>query len=173
MTTVLQCGPRALCCPTDYDARAELMWAGSLSHNGLTGTGRTPDCACHAIEHKLSGLFDVAHGAGLAAVWGSWARYVYGHDIMRFARFAVNVMGCRMDYSQPERTALEGIEAMERFFVSIGMPVSIPELIGRKATEEEIGNMSDLCAGTASGTIGNFVKLGKKETACIYRQANG
>ncbi|MEG2174788.1 MAG: iron-containing alcohol dehydrogenase, partial [Oscillospiraceae bacterium] len=120
---------RALRTPDCYEARAEIMWAGSLSHNGLTHFGATRgDWACHQMEHELGGMFDVAHGAGLAAVWGSWARYVYKTDVGRFARFGVNVMGVRNDFSSPERTALSGIEATEEFFQSIGMPTRIAAL---------------------------------------------
>ena len=105
--------------PKNYDARAEVMWAGSLSHNGLTGCGHSEsDFASHRLEHELGGMFDVAHGAGLAAVWGSWARYVYKNCLPRFVRFARNVMGVEAGLSD-EETALRGIENMEDFFHSI------------------------------------------------------
>ena len=105
--------------PQNYDARAEVMWAGSLSHNGLTGCGHSEsDFASHRLEHELGGMFDVAHGAGLAAVWGSWARYVYQNCMPRFVRFAHNVMGVELGLSDDE-TALLGIERMEDFFRSI------------------------------------------------------
>lgn len=99
--------------PDDYDARAEVMWAGSLSHNGLTGCGSTEkDFATHGLEHEIGGMFDVAHGAGLTAIWGSWARYVYRDCLSRFSRFAVNVMQIDPKDKEEETVAIEGIEAM-------------------------------------------------------------
>lgn len=163
---------KALKDPQDYNARAQIMWVGSLAHNDLTGCGTSGDWATHMIEHELSGMFDVAHGAGLAAMWGSWARYVYKLRPTRFAQFAVNVMGVPCDFSSPEKTALAGIEAMERFYHAIGMPTSIPELIGRKATEEEILTMADICTGGDSHTVGVFKKLGKEDLIKIYTAAN-
>ena len=107
--------------PRNYEARAEIMWAGSLSHNGLTGCGTDGgDWATHKLEHELGGMFDVAHGAGLAAIWGSWARYVYREGLDRFVKFAVNVMGVSPE-GEPEEQALRGIEAVEAFYRSIGM----------------------------------------------------
>lgn len=158
--------------PYDYNARAQIMWAGSVAHNDLTGCGTSGDWATHMIEHELSGMFDVAHGAGLAAMWGSWARYVYKLRPTRFAQFAVNVMGVPCDFSSPEKTALAGIEAMERFYHAIGMPVSIPELIGRRATEDEIATMADTCTGGDSHTVGVFKALGKEDLIEIYSSAN-
>ena len=99
--------------PNNYEARAEIMWAGSLSHNGLTGCGASgTDFTTHGLEHELSGLYDVAHGAGLAALWGSWARYVYKECLHRFYRFAIEVMGV-VDEGSKEVIALKGIEATE------------------------------------------------------------
>ncbi|MRN26944.1 iron-containing alcohol dehydrogenase, partial [Romboutsia ilealis] len=106
--------------PENYEARATLMWAGSLSHNGLTGTGRVSDFASHKIEHELGGMFDVAHGAGLCAVWGSWARYVYKTNPARFAQFAVRVFDAAQNFYDTEATALKGIEAWEDWCRSIG-----------------------------------------------------
>lgn len=157
--------------PRDYDARAEIMWAGSISHNGLLGTGRVTDFASHQIEHELSGMFDVAHGAGLAAIWGSWARYVYKDNIGRFAQFAVRVMGCEMDFQCPENTALRGIEALENFFRTIDMPTSISELGISKVTEEEIEEMAVKCTFFGKRTIGGFKVLNKEDIANIYRNA--
>lgn len=156
--------------PKDYNARAEVLWAGSLSHNGLTGCGRAGDWACHQLEHELGGMFDVAHGAGLAAVWGSWARYVYKDDVARFAKFAVNVMGVAYDYGDPEKTVLLGIEAMENFFRTIHMPVSIREL-GVELTEEQIKELAYKCTYMDQRTIGGIRKLGKEDIAKIYEMA--
>jgi alcohol dehydrogenase YqhD (iron-dependent ADH family) len=156
--------------PCDYNARAELMLAGSFCHNGLLTCGRKGDWASHAIEHELGGMFDVAHGAGLAAVWGSWARYVYFADVMRFAQFAVNVMGCVMDYQNPEKTALEGICAMERFFTSIHMPTSISQM-GIILSDEQIECLAEKCTDGGSKNIGAFCRLGKEDIRKIYTMA--
>lgn len=156
--------------PKDYNARAEVLWAGSLSHNGLTGCGRTGDWACHQLEHELGGMFDVAHGAGLAAVWGSWARYVYEADVARFAKFAVNVMGIPYDYAEPKKTVLAGIEAMEDFFRSIHMPVNIHEL-GVELTDEQIEELAYKCSFMEQRTVGGIRKLGREDIARIYEMA--
>ncbi|MBK1774283.1 MAG: UTP--glucose-1-phosphate uridylyltransferase GalF [Escherichia coli] len=158
--------------PKNYVHRAQIMWAGSLAHNDLTGCGTTGDWATHQLEHELSALFDVAHGAGLAALWGSWARYVYKENVTRFAQFAVNVMGVTNDFKSPEHTALAGIEAMEDFYRAIGMPVSICELIGRQATDEEIKLMADKCSSGGSATTGNLKVLHRDDMENIYRMAN-
>ncbi|MDR1519268.1 MAG: iron-containing alcohol dehydrogenase [Planctomycetota bacterium] len=171
MLTVIENAPKLLKNPRDYDARAEIMWAGSLSHNGLTGTGRTGDFASHQLEHELSGMFDVAHGAGLSAVWGSWARYVYKHDIARFAQFAVRVMGVEMNYFNPEETALRGIEKIENFFRSIKMPVSISELGVKDLTEKQLDEMVEKCSWNGARQIGQFVKLDRTDMRKIYQMA--
>lgn len=173
MRTVLDATPVVLAEPTDYRHRAQIMWAGSLAHNDLTGCGNVGDWATHHLEHELSALFDVAHGAGLAAVWGSWARYVRTANPQRFVRFAVNVMGVTNDFADADRTALAGIEAMERFYRSIGMPVSIPELIGRPATAEEIDEMACKCSRGGTSTEGSFRLLAADDLRAIYRAANG
>jgi alcohol dehydrogenase YqhD (iron-dependent ADH family) len=123
--------------PKNYEARAEVMWAGSLSHNGLTGCGTDGgDFMSHKIEHELGGMFDVTHGAGLAAIWGSWARYVYKECLPRFVKFAVKVMGV-FPAENEEETALRGISAMEEFYRAIGMPTNLREL-GVEAADKEI-----------------------------------
>ena len=112
--------------PNNYEARAEVMWAGSLSHNGLTGCGNDGgDWMTHKLEHELGGLYDVAHGAGLAAIWGSWARYVYKDCLPRFKRYAINVMGVPANAGSDEEIALKGIEAMEDFYREINMPTNL------------------------------------------------
>ena len=158
--------------PSNEQARSEIMWAGSVSHNDMTGDRSLGDWACHQLEHELSGMFNVAHGAGLAALWGSWARYVYKENVTRFAQFAVNVMGVTNDFKSPEHTALAGIEAMEDFYRAIGMPVSICELIGRQATDEEIKLMTDKCSSGGSATTGNLKVLHRDDMKNIYRMAN-
>ena len=158
--------------PEDYRNRAAIMWASSLSHNDLTECGTEKDFACHKLEHELSGLFGVTHGAGLAAIWGSWARYVMDKHLSRFVKFAVNVMGVTNDFTDPKATALKGIEATERFFHAIGMPTSIPELIGREATDEEIKMLVDKCSRGGKITIGAMEVLGTNDMELIYKMAN-
>jgi alcohol dehydrogenase len=168
--TVMDSAKTALKNPTDYNARAQIMWAGSLSHNGLTGCGTVGDWASHQLEHELGGMFDVAHGAGLAAVWGSWARYVYKEDISRFVQFAVNVMGCTNDFAHPEKTAIAGIEAMEDFYRSIGMPTSVSEM-DIDMTEAQIKEMALKCSFQNARTVGNFKVLKTEDMEAIYRMA--
>ena len=162
---------KVLADPEDYRARAQIMWGGSLAHNDLTGCGLTGDWATHGLEHELSGMFDVTHGAGLAALWGSWARYVYKENVSRFVRFAVNVMGVPQDFTDPEGTAIKGIEAMERFYHAIGMPVNIHELIGREITDDEIKEMVRKCSWNGTITQGSFKVLGTKDMEAIYWMA--
>lgn len=157
--------------PQDYRHRAQIMWGGSLAHNDLTGCGTEGDWATHQLEHELSALFDVTHGAGLAAIWPSWARYVLHEDVPRFVRFAVNVMGVTNDYTDPEGTALKGIEAMERFYHAIGMPINIHELIGREITDEEISEMVRKCSYGGTKTTGAFKVLAAKDLEAIYKMA--
>jgi len=156
--------------PADYDARAEIMWAGSLSHNGLTGCGTDGgDWASHKIEHELSGIFDVAHGAGLAAVWGSWARYVYREQPERFAGFAQRVMGVS-GAGTHEEMALKGIDAMENFFRSIRMPTSLAEL-GISPSEEQIREMAEKCRRGVGAPVGVIRPLEVEDIMEIYRMA--
>lgn len=154
--------------PKDYDARAEVMWAGSLAHNGLTGCGNDGgDWMTHKLEHELGGLYDVAHGAGLAAIWGSWARYVYKECLPRFKRYAINVMGVK-DEGTDEEIALKGIEAMEDFYREIKMPTNLREL-GVKATEEDLVTMAHKCAVGVGGAMGSAKLLNEDDMLAIYR----
>ncbi len=172
LKTVKEAVPEVLKNPEDYRYRAAIMWASSLSHNDLTECGTEKDFACHKLEHELSGLFGVTHGAGLAAIWGSWARYVMDKHLNRFVQFAVNVMGVRNDFTDPRATALRGIEAIERFFDQIGMPTSIPGLIGRQATEEEIETLVAKCSRGGKMNIGAMEVLNPADMTAIYRLAN-
>ena len=156
--------------PGNYDARAEVMWAGSLSHNGLTGCGNDGgDWMTHKLEHELGGLYDVAHGAGLAAIWGSWARYVYKNCLPRFKRFAINVM-CVADEGTDEEIALRGIEAMEDFYREIKMPTNLREL-GVKATEEDLKLMAHKCAVGVNGGMGSARFLREEDMLAIFRMS--
>ncbi len=172
LRTVMEATPEVLKNPEDYRHRAAIMWASSLSHNDLTECGTEKDFACHKLEHELSGLFGVTHGAGLAAIWGSWARYVMDKHLNRFAKFAVNVMGVTNDFTDAKATALKGVEAIERFFHAIGMPTSIPELIGRQATDEEIETLVEKCSRGGKMNIGAMEVLTPKDMTAVYRLAN-
>ena len=157
--------------PGNYDARAEIMWAGSLSHNGLTGCGSDGgDWATHGLEHEMGGMFDVTHGAGLAAVWGSWARYVYRDCLDRFAKFAVNVMGVE-NSGAPEDVALKGIEAMEDFYRSIQMPTCFSEL-GIAPTQEQLSTMAHMFHIACGGKKGTAKVLQEADFLNIYEMAN-
>ena len=157
--------------PEDYDGRANLMWASSLSHNGLTGAGNSArgDWAPHQLEHELGGMFDVAHGAGIAAIWGTWARYVYKNNPERFARFGEKVFSIKQT-GNAEQDALAAIEAMDDFFRSINMPTNLAEL-GIKPTKEQIAQMTEKCTFFGKRTLGSVMVLGEKEIHDIYTNA--
>ena len=157
--------------PEDYRHRAQIMWAGSLAHNDLTECGTEKDFATHRLEHELSALFGVTHGAGLAALWPSWARYVMKKHVSRFVQFAVNVMGVENDFSHPEETAEKGIRAMEDWYRKIGMPTNIRELIGREVTDEEISVMVDKCSRGGTITLGAIEVLDSAAMRRIYEMA--
>ena len=157
--------------PANYEARAEVMWAGSLSHNGLTGCGiARGDFMSHKLEHEMGGMFDVTHGAGLAALWPSWARYVYKDCLPRFVRFARNVMGVTADGTD-EEIALKGIDAMVDFYHSIGMPASFHEL-GIDPTDAQIDEMARRCLEASGSALGSAKKLDLDDMIAIYHAAN-
>lgn len=156
--------------PENYEARAEVMWASSLSHNGLTGCGTDGgDWVCHRMEHELGGMFNVTHGAGLAAIWGTWARYVYKNCLQRFVKYAVNVMEVE-PAATDEETAIKGIEAMEAFYRRISMPTNLREL-GVEPTEEEIVQMAESVVSAYGEPFGSAKKLTRNDFAEIYRRA--
>ncbi len=159
--------------PEDYRQRAQIMWGGSVAHWGLLGKGVEEDWATHQLEHELSGMFDVTHGAGLAAIWPSWARYTMKENLSRFVRFAVNVMDVPNDFTDPEGTALRGIEAVEQFYHAIGMPTNIKELIGKDITDEEIKEMVRKCSRDYTATCGGLKVLNAKDMENIYKMARG
>ena len=168
---VLRYGKAALEDPRDYRARAEIMWAGSLAHNGLLcAGGPNGDWASHQIEMELSGMFGVAHGAGLAAIWGSWARYVMDQKPERFAQFAYRIFDLPQT-GDPVADGLRGIEAMEDYFRSIRMPVNLRELGVGELTEEQIDELAEKCTYFGRRTIGQFKVLGKEDIKAIYRMA--
>ena len=170
LKTVMRNAKKALEDPSDYNARAELMWCEALSHNGLTGCGTDGgDWACHKMEHELGGLYDVAHGAGLAAIWGTWARMVCDDLPERFYKFAVNVMDVEPDKDEM-KVILEGIERLEDFFRSIGMPTDIKGL-GVVPTEEELHLLADKCAEATGGHVGSALTLYVEDMYRIYKDA--
>ena len=173
LRTVMKATKAVMAKSDDYTSRAAIMWAGSLSHNDLTECGTEKDFACHKLEHELSGLFGVTHGAGLAAIWGSWARYVMNRHLDRFVKFATEVMGVPKDHiEKPLATAMAGVRNLENFFHEIGMPTNIPELIGREATEEEIQKLVDKCSRGGKITIGAMEVLKAEDMTTIYQMAN-
>ncbi|MBH1940440.1 iron-containing alcohol dehydrogenase [Mobilitalea sibirica] len=168
LMTMIKEVPRVIKDPNNYEARANIMWAGMVAHNNLVGVGREQDWASHGIEHELSALYDVAHGAGLAVVFPAWMTYVMKHDINRFAQIAVRVWGCQMNFANPEETAKEGIERLKKFLTSIGMPINFEQL---GAKEEDIPQMVEKMGLGENGTIGSFVPLKNKDIEAIYRLA--
>lgn len=170
MRAVIAASRELVADPNNYEARANVMWASSLSHNGLTGCGAGGgDWACHRLEHEVGGMFDVAHGAGLAAIWGSWARYVLPEDPARFAKFAVNVLGVEPQ-ADATATALKGVEAMEDFYRAIGMPTNLREL-GVEPTEAQILELAEKCDIATRGKLGAVKHLTREDMANIYRMA--
>lgn len=168
LKTMIEESPKVIKNLQDYDARANIMWAGMVAHNNIVGVGREQDWSSHGIEHELSALYDVAHGAGLAVVMPAWMKYVMKHDVNRFAQFAVRVWGCDMNFADPEITALEGIYRFLAFLTSIGMPVNFKSL---GAKEEDIPVLVKNMGVTNDAKMGGFVKLGPSDVEAIYRLA--
>lgn len=168
LKTVIHNGALVLKNPKDYNAWAEVMWSGTIAHNNLLNTGRVGDWGSHDIEHELSGIYDVAHGAGLAVVFPAWMKYVYRHDITRFAQYAVRVWNVEQDFISLEATALEGIKALENFLVSINQAVRLPGIGIDDSRLEEMA-----LKGTNGDTkqLGNFVPLWSKDVLSILKLA--
>ena len=168
LMTMIHEGPKVIENPDDYQARANIMWAGMMAHNNCCGVGRDQDWASHDLEHELSALYDCAHGAGLAVVFPAWMEYNMNHDVMRFAQVANRVWGCAMDFQHPEVTAKAGIQAFRTFLKSIGMPQTMAELGGK---EEDIPYLAHTAAygNVNNGTLGGFVVLQEKDMENIYR----
>lgn len=169
LRTMIKYGKLSLENPYNYEARAEIMWASSLAHNGLTGCGGIGDWSTHQLEHDLGGVYDIAHGAGLSAVWGSWARYVYKENPKRFVQFAENVFGIEK-IGTDEDVAIKGIEAMENFYKEIEMPISISET-GINLSDEDVEMLAEKCSNNGTRYIGSFKKLFKEDMAKIYSMA--
>ncbi|MBQ8411658.1 MAG: iron-containing alcohol dehydrogenase [Ruminiclostridium sp.] len=167
LLTMVKETPRAIKDPKNYDVRANIMWAGTVAHNDIVGVGRSQDWNSHGIEHELSGLYDCAHGAGLAVVMPAWMEHVYKHDVMRFAQMAVRVFGCEMNFENPEATALEGIYRFRKFLHEIGMPINFEEL---GAKEEDIPVLVEKF-GIGDGQTWGFVRLKKADVEQILMNA--
>ena len=162
-------GRRAIAEPNDYEARATLMWAGSVSHNDYTGCGRGRLFPVHKLEHELSAFRDeIAHGAGLSVLFPAWAMYEMKNDIPRFAQLANRVFGVEMDFACPERTVREGILTMKRFFEEIGMPVHLSQL-GIKPADYE--TLAENTMRTVKGPVKSYTPLDKDAILAIYRLA--
>ena len=170
LLTMINEAPKVIANPNDYDARANIMWAGMMAHNDCCGVGREQDWASHDIEHELSALYDCAHGAGLAVIFPAWMEYNMNHDVARFAQIASRVWGCSMDFQNPENTAKAGIKAFRNFLRSIGMPQTLGEVGGK---EEDIPYLAHTAAygNGNNGTLGSFVVLGEEDFKNIYKLA--
>ncbi len=152
--------------PESYDYRAQLMWAGTIAHNDFLSLGRVGDWGSHMIEHELSAIYDVAHGAGLSVIFPAWMRYLYNGAVQRFAQFAVRVFGLPLDFEHPQATALAGIRRLEAFFRQLGLPVTLEEL---GVPSDRLEEMARKC--TERGPIGSFARLGEKDVLAVYRLA--
>jgi alcohol dehydrogenase len=168
MKSVIHNVPKFLADPTDYNAAAEIMWAGTLAHNNLMSTGRAGDWASHGIEHELSAIYDVAHGAGLATVFPAWMKYTLKHDVTRYVQYAERVWNVDVDHWDPEGTALEGINRQMAFFRSVGLPVNLKEL---GAGEDRLDEMADKATAGDTQTLGQFVRLKKADVMAILKLA--
>jgi alcohol dehydrogenase YqhD (iron-dependent ADH family) len=168
LRTIINNVPIAIEHPENYDARAEIMWAGTIAHNDLLSTGRIGDWASHKIEHELSGIYDIAHGAGLSIIFPAWMKYVYKHDVNRFVQFAVRVWDVDLSYGCYENIALEGIRRMTEFFKRIGLPVNLKD---GNIEEDRFEEMADKCTDNDAKTVGTFVNLEKKDIIGILNLA--
>ncbi|HQA52625.1 MAG TPA: iron-containing alcohol dehydrogenase [Spirochaetota bacterium] len=168
MKTMINNVPQVLKKPDDYASRADVMWTGCVAHNDILGTGREGDWGSHMIEHEISAIYDVAHGAGLAVVFPAWMKYVYKHNVSRFVQFASRVFNVEIDFYNPEKTALEGIRRLEMFFESIGLPVRLSQM---NIKNDKISEMAAKSTQKDSFAVGNFVKLKTSDVAEILKLA--
>ena len=167
--SVMKAGNDCLKCPTDYEARANMMWASSLAHNGLTQCGRDFMLVVHQFEHEVSGMYpEVAHGAGLAAIWCSWARYVYKANIPRWLQYATNIWNLDIDFEHPEKTIEKAIDMQEQYYESIGMPVSLSEL---NVKESDLEKLALDCSRNKTRVLPGYMELGYEDMLNIYRMA--
>ena len=170
--TVMDASRAAVKDREDYDAMSEIMWCGSVSHSNFTELGRGKDFSVHKLGHELSARFDATHGASLTSLWGSWAQYVYQDDTARFAQFAERIFGIEASAGTEEERARQGIEKMVAYFKSLGMPVSLPELLGTKLNDSELYSLADLATAGDTKKLGTFHPLNRKDVLAIYKLAN-
>ncbi len=170
MRTITTQGVRVFQNSSDYDAMSEVMWCGSISHNGITGLGRGRDFTCHKLGHEIGGMFDVAHGATLSAVWGSWARYVYHTDTERFANYGKKVWG--IDIDDPEEAAQAAIKRTEQFFRDVDMPTCIGELTIGIQTDDLLKKLAERATNGDTVKLGTFQPLDRQDALAVYRMAN-
>jgi alcohol dehydrogenase YqhD (iron-dependent ADH family) len=168
MKTIALKAPTVLDDPRNYDAWSEFMWAGTIAHNNLLNTGRIGDWASHDIEHEISGIYDVAHGAGLAAVFPAWMKHTLKRDVARFAQWAARVWNVDVDFRDPEATANEGIRRLEAFYRAIGLGTRLSEL---KVGSDRLDEMASKCTDSGKRTVGNFVKLDREAVRDILELA--
>ncbi len=170
LKTIIHNGPVVMKNPGNYDAWAEIMWAGTVAHNNSLDTGRLADWGSHRIEHELSGIYDVPHGAGLAVIFPRWMRYVMHQDIKRFVQIALRVWNVEGNVWSDEETAMAGIHALEAFWKSLGLPSTLKEL---GIPNDRLEEMAGKCAGETDRHQGQFVKLYKKDVLAILKAAGG
>ncbi|HBM76126.1 MAG TPA: NADH-dependent alcohol dehydrogenase [Clostridiaceae bacterium] len=166
LKTIIKNAPLALKDPNNYDVRAEIMWSGTIAHNGLLGTGREEDWGSHKIEHEISAIYDITHGAGLAVVFPAWMKYVYNINLKKFIQFSYRVWDVEVDLDNPESTALEGIKRLENFFREIGLPTRLKDM---NISDERFEEMAQKC--TMSGPVGGLKKLYKEDVLNILNIA--
>ena len=167
--SVMKAGNDCLKNPCDYEARANMMWASSLAHNGLTQCGRSFLLTVHQFEHEVSGMYpQVAHGAGLAALWCSWARYVYKANISRWLQYASRVWNLDIDFEHPEKTIEKAINLQEQYYKNLGMPTSLREL---DVKEESLEALALGCSRNKTRVLSGYMKLGYDEMLDIYKMA--
>ncbi|MDR0378805.1 MAG: iron-containing alcohol dehydrogenase [Candidatus Accumulibacter sp.] len=170
LTSIVNQAGRVMREPENYDARAEIMWAGMLAHNNLCGVGRETDFSVHQMEHELSAKYDVAHGAGLAALYPAWMQYQMDQNPMRLAEFAVRVFGAEMNFEDPVVTAWDGIRKLAAFYASVDMPVNLRQLDAR-IEETDIPELVAKVRRKKDGLVGNFRPLSDADLANIYKLA--
>ncbi|MBP0965263.1 MAG: iron-containing alcohol dehydrogenase [Oscillospiraceae bacterium] len=167
--STIKAGNDCLADPNNYEARANMMWASSLAHNGLTQCGRSYMLTVHQFEHEVSGMYpEIAHGAGLAALWCSWARYVYSANISRWTQYAANVWNLDVDYEHPERTVEAAIDMQENYYKSIGMPTNLKAL-GVK--EEDLEKLALNCTRNKTRELPGYKTLGYDDILSIYKMS--
>lgn len=158
--------------PTNYIAHSEIMYAGSLSHNDITGLGRTKDFSVHKFGHELSAKYNATHGASLTAIWSSWARYIYQKDVQRFCHLGKILFNIDTLNKTDEIIALETIKHFEDFFTSLNLPINISQLVGKTLTDGELTYLTSMCTDNNTKTIGNFSPLNYQDVYAIFKLAN-